>query len=179
MMGSVNLSVARVPVLGVLLGIVMVAISGCGQAGQATSGEGWRWLATSADDSETFLRPITAEDELTEFWVGAAESRIPIDAEQPAIDFGEEFVLVMSTRGRGTEPGPCGVFFRGLRADREAREVTVVFERDEYDGDCDGVYVYGQYVIAVAWEFTGPPPFELLIDEPGQAGQPDPVQVTG
>ena len=110
----------------------------------------------------------------------ATEAQTPIDAAQPAIDFDKEFVLVLSTRGRGTEPKPCGVYCcRGLQADLEARDVTVLFEPDTSAEACHLAYVWGQYVIAVDWDFTGPPHFDLLIDEPGQAGQPDPVRVTG
>ncbi|MEM9894574.1 MAG: hypothetical protein AAF962_27285 [Actinomycetota bacterium] len=157
--------------------LVGVGVIGCGQAPQVLDGEGWRWLAVSADQSETFLRPLTSQDELEAFWEGAAAGMPPIDAPLPVVDFDREFVLVLSTRGRGIEPVPCGVYFRGLSTDDRSGEVTVNFEPDRSADACDSLYVFGQYVIAVAWDFTGPPPFELLIDEPGQAGQPDAVSV--
>ncbi|MGH1490948.1 MAG: hypothetical protein ACRBK7_16405 [Acidimicrobiales bacterium] len=135
-------------------------------------------MATSADASETFLRVLTTEQELADFWATSAEAQNPPDTGQPTIDFDSEFVLVLSTRGRGTEPKPCGVYFRGLQVERQSKEVTVRFEPDTSAEACDAAYVFGQYVIAVDRDFTGPPPFDLLIDEPGQAGQPDPVRVT-
>ena len=170
-------SVSRWSALLLVL-VAIVALGGCGQDAQASEGDDWRWLAASADDSQTFVRYLGNQDDLSDFWHAAELSTIPIDAAQPLIDFDREFVLVLSTRGRGTEPKPCGVYFRGLRADREAQTVTIIFEPDTSAEACDASYRPGQYVIAVDREFTGPPPFDLLIDEPGQAGQPDPVRVS-
>ncbi len=90
----------------------------------------------------------------------------------PEVDFDGEFVLVLSARGRGTEPGPCGVYFRGLRVDQDDRTLTVVYEPDNSQEECLAAYLYGQYVVAVERACVGEPPFHILIDEPGQFGQP-------
>lgn len=157
---------------------LLFALTACGhQDSQAREGDGWRWLATTAAFDETFLLYIDSGEELDAFWQAAAAGIPPPDTGLPDIDFDEEFVLVLSTRGRGSQPAPCGVYFRGLRVDREERTLTVLYEPDNSQEFCDAAYAYGQYVVAVERGYAGEPPLSILIDEPGQAGQPVPLTV--
>lgn len=152
--------------------------AGCGQDGQASSGEGWRLVASTALAESALVEALLNDEQLDDFWTNASEESPAVPESPPSVLFEDEYVLVVSTRGRGTDPTePCGVFFRGLRADRDVGQVVVEFERNSSDGACDLMYIPGQYVVAVSWELTGPPPFDVVIDEPGQAGQPPPVRI--
>lgn len=166
----------RRSLLVLLLGSCLI-LAACGQDPQASEGDGWRWLATTAAHDETFLRYIDNSEELGIFWDAAEAGNPAPDTGLPEIDFEDEFALVLSTRGRGTQPAPCGVYFRGLRVDADERTLTVVYEPDSSQEFCTAAYLFGQYVVAVERSYPGEPPFDILIDEPGQAGQPAPIVV--
>lgn len=150
-----------------------MTLAACGHDPQARG----RWLATTAAFDETFLLHVHNREELGAFWEAADAGNPAPDTGRPEVDFDKEFVLVLSTRGRGTQPMPCGVYFRGLRVDREERTLTVVYEPDNSQEFCDAAYTYGQYLVAVDWSYAGEPPFDILIEEPGLAGQPAPLTI--
>ena len=166
----------RRSLLALLAGPLLV-LAACSQDPQASEGDGWRWLATTAARDQTFLRYIDDSNELGAFWEAAEAGNPEPDAGLPEVDFEDEFVLVLSTRGRGTQPVPCGVYFRGLRTDGDERTLTVVYEPDNSQEFCAAAYTYGQYIVAVERSYASEPPFDILIDEPGQAGQPAPLTV--
>ena len=166
----------RRSLLALLVGPCLI-LAACSQEPQAREGDGWRWLATTAAPDETLLRYIDNSDGLGAFWEAAEAGNPEPDVALPEVDFEDEFVLVLSTRGRGTQPVPCGVYFRGLRTDHDERTLTVVYEPDNSQEFCTAAYVYGQYMVAVERSYAGEPPFDIFIDEPGQAGQPAPLTV--
>lgn len=114
---------------------------------QLDSGEGWRLLG---------LREVDMEFEAY-FDIGSFRSawqEFSPDEQPPPVDFADEIVVSIPTRGRGVENGPCGTRFDGWSFDGDKARFDVPTPGG--DAVCPAVHIPGAYFIAI--DRTGLPP---------------------